>query len=202
MPPQQQNQYDFIMNDAPKSSRGPLFGGGMGARIAVIAVLFILIVIIGMVANSFLNKDQKIQTERLVKIAQTQTEIIRVSALAKSKAKDINTRNFALTTGLSVQSSQQDVKKLLSARGVNEKSLGKKIGGGKDAKTDAALDEATKNSRFDETFLTIMNTQLTNYQKSLQVAFPDSKKNERIALTASFDNAGRLVKKPESETSQ
>lgn len=200
MPPQQQNQYDFIMNGSPKPPRNPLLGTGLGARIAVIAGLLIIIIIIGAVINSFLTKGDRVQTDRLVEIAQTQTEIIRVSSLAKDKAKDINTLNLAVSTRLSVESSHQEVKASLAARGVKGKSLNKKLAASKNPKTDAALDEATKNSRFDETFLTIINKQLTDYQKLLQAAYPGSKTKERSVLTASYENAGRLVKKSETGT--
>lgn len=202
MPPSQQNQYDFIMNGNPKPSRGPLFGNNLVARIAIIAVGLIVLVIIGAVVNSFLNKGSEAQTQRLIEVVQTQSEIIRVSALAKDKSRDINTVNFALNTRMSVQSSQQEIKKSLAGRGVNEKSISKQLAAGKNPKTDAALDEATKNSRFDETFITILNKQLADYQTLLKAAYDGGKPSERTALNASFENAALLAKKSETQATQ
>lgn len=202
MPPQQQNQYDFILNGSPKAPRRPLFGNSLGARIAVIAVLVILVIIAGAVINSFLGKDKAAQTQRLVEISQAQTEIVRVSALANEKAKDGNTRNYALTTQLSVQSSQQQIMKTLAARGVSEKSVSKKLAASKNPKTDAALDEAVKNSRFDETFTTILDKQIADYQLLLQTAYEGSSVSERTALTACFENAKRLAAMAGTEATQ
>lgn len=204
MPPQQQNQYDFILNNKAKPPRGPLLGGSVGARVAVIAVLFIIFVIAAGVINSFLSKDSQAQNQRLIEIAHAQTEIIRVSAIAKDEknAKDTTTRNFALNTSLSFESSQQQVKKLLAARGVSEKSLDKRLAASKNPKTDAALDEATKNSRFDKTFLTLMHKQLTDYQKLLQAAYPGSTPKERATLTALSENARLLAANSKTEANQ
>lgn len=202
MPPQQQNQYDFIMAPNSKPAGFSFMGNNKGARIAVVALLVIIIFVLGAVVNSFLNKGDQAQTQRLVEITQAQTEIIRVSSLAKTKATDINTRNYALNAQLSVESSQIQVKKVLAARGVKDKSLSKQLAASKNPKTDAALDEATKNSRFDETFITILNKQLTDYQKLLQAAYVGSTPTERTALNASFDNAGILIKQTASAPTQ
>lgn len=196
MPPAQQNQYEFIMNPSRPPKRRFDFHNNLKARIAVVAVLLILVVIVATVVSSFLNKDAQAQAQRLTEVAQAQSEIIRVSALAKDKAKKEDTRNFALNAKLSVESSQQEIRKVLSKRGVSEKSLNKQLSAGKNSKTDAALDEAAKNNRFDETFTAILNQQLKDYQKLLQGAFASGNSDEKKAITYSYENAARLVGKP------
>lgn len=197
MPPQQQNNYDFILNADHKPPRGPLFGNSMGARIAVIAVLVVVIIVIGVVVSSFLGKAGRAQNQRLVEIAQTQAELIRVSALASKpeSTKTLSTQTAALTTRLSLESSQQQTKKMLANRGINEKGLAKQLASGKNPKTDATLDEAIKNSRFDETYTALVNKQLADYQKLLQAAYPGATPNERTVLTALYENADKLVVK-------
>ena len=195
MPPNQQNQYDFIMNSNQKPKRGFNFGNTKTARIAVIAGGIILLIIVAVIVNTILSGGSKAQTQRLTEIAQSQSEIIRVSALADKQAKDIATRNFAVNTKLSIQSSQQDTKKLLANRGVKDKGLNKVLGASKNSKTDAALAEATKNNRFDETYNVLMTKQLSNYQQLLKSTFAASTPNEKKVLTAAFDNVTRLSPK-------
>ena len=194
-----QNQYDFIMNPSHPPKRRFDFHNNLKARIAVVAVLLILGVIVATVVSSFLNKDAQAQAQRLTEVAQAQSEIIRVSALPKDKAKKEDTRNFALNAKLSVESSQQEIRKVLAKRGVNEKTLNKQLSASKNAKTDAALDEATKNNRFDETFMAIMNQQLKDYQKLLNGAFASGNSSEKKVIAASYESAGRLVGKPAEE---
>jgi hypothetical protein len=174
MPPQQPNQYEFIMGNTAKPGKGLPLGNNKLARALVVVVIVIIVGIIAAVANSFLTKDSQAQTQRLLEIAQTQSELIRVSSIAKNKARDLDTRNFALNTQLTVQTSQQQVIKALNGRGVKSKGLNKQLGAKKNPKTDAALDEATKNNRFDATYIAILNKQIADYQKLLQGAYSGS----------------------------
>lgn len=198
MPPNQQNQYDFILNDNQKPKRGLKFGNSTGSRIAIIIIGIILIIIAVSVINSFLGKESKAHTQQLTEVAKAQSEIIRVSTLAAKDAKDPKTRNYALNTKLSVQSSQIEVKKLLNARGVKDKGLNKKLGASKNTKNDDTLKEGSLNNRYDETFVAIINQQLADYQKLTQAAFESGNSKEKKALTAAFENAGRLAIKQES----
>jgi FlaG/FlaF family flagellin (archaellin) len=195
MPPNQPGQYDFILGSDQQPKRGIDFSQNKGARFAVIAVIVIIVIILAMVISSFLGKESKAQGQRLLEVAQAQTEIIRVTALGtKQEAKDLKTRNFALNTQLSVETSQIQVKKSLAAHGMGEKSISKKLGATKNAKTDAALKEATQNNRFDETFKTLLAKQLSDYQKLLKTASGSAKtKTEKNTLNTAYTNVGRLA---------
>jgi hypothetical protein len=195
MPPNQPNPYDFIMNNNQPPKRGFTFGNTMGARIAVVAFLVILLIIIVFIANSFIGKNDKAQTVRLTEVAQAQSEIIRVSTLADKDAKTTATRNFAMNTRLSVQTSQQEIRGPLSKHGVNSKSLNKQLTASKNSKTDTALVEASKNNRYDETFTTIMNKQLADYQTLLKAAHDNGTASEKKVLQAAFDNVRVLIAK-------
>lgn len=135
------------------------------------------------------------QADRLTEIAQAQSEIIRVSSIAKDKGRSDQTRNFAVNTSFSVTSSQRDIKKALVGRGVGEKSINKRLTASKNPKTDALLNEATKNNRFDETFETIMTKQLSDYQILLQAAYQSSDATEKKTLEKAFQNAALLTDK-------
>lgn len=204
MPPNQpnQNQYDFIMNHPTKPKRQLNLGNSMRSRIIIVAIAVILVIIAIATINSFLKKESTAQAQRLTLIAQTETEIIRVSGLAKDKAKDIKTQNYALTTRISMESSQLQTKKILAGRGVSAKSVNKKLGATKNPKTDAALDEAAKNNRFDDTFYVIMDKQLADYQLLLKTAHSNGTPVEKKTLDSAYQNAGRLKAKQLSSTVQ
>ena len=195
MPPQNQsNRYDFIMAPPPPPKRSFNFGNSIGARIGVVISGLIVLIILIVIVNSLLGQASNAQTQRLIEVTQAQTELIRVSALG-SKAKDLDTRGLAINTSLSIETSRQQVKKSLVARGMNEKSINKQMAASKNSKTDAALAEATNNNRFDETFSTIINKPLADYQKLLTTASGSGNKTEKTVLAAAKENAIRLSSK-------
>lgn len=195
MPPGQQNQYDFIMDNNP-NKRGPAFGNSMKARVALVAGGAVLLIILALVVMSFFSQGDKGQTQRLLEVAQAQNEIIRVSSLGKEKAKDITTRTYAANTRLSVSSAQNEVKASLNKRGMKDKAINKQLAASKNSKTDTALDEASQNNRFDETFTAILQKQMTDYQKLLQSAYDGGTATEKKSLKTSFDSAAKLAAKP------
>ncbi|MGI9028287.1 MAG: hypothetical protein ACR2FM_05625 [Candidatus Saccharimonadales bacterium] len=196
LPPQQQNQYDFILNSTPKPPKQPVFGGSKVARVLVVVVGVVLLIVIGLVVNNFLNSGSKAQTQQLIEVAKAQTEIIRVSGLVTPQtAKELDTRVFALNTKLSTQGSSQATQTLLTTRGVKKKALNKTLAGGKNPKTDAALDEATKNNRFDDTYRTIIGKQLADYQTLLKTTSETANPKEKQALAEANDNVNRLITK-------
>jgi hypothetical protein len=197
MPPNNQhpgqNQYEFIMNPSPKQRHSFNFGHNKGARITVVVVGIIILSIVATFINGFLGKENKAQTDQLVEIAQAQSEIIRISAIAKEKARSNGTKNFAANTKVSIETSQQDVRKLLNSRGVKDKALNKKLSASKNSKTDATLDQAANNNRFDETFQTVVTKQLSDYQKLIQSASVGGTPNEKKALAKALENSKLLV---------
>lgn len=202
MQPTNSDPYGFIMNSPSKPHRniGPT---GTAGRVALVAGGLIVLIILGIIVSALLSSGDKAQTQRLVEVAQRQTEIIRLSAQADKKTKVLSTRSFALTTRVSMESSQKDVTDLLAKRGVKEKSLNAQLTGAKNAKSDAALVEAEKNNRFDETFIEIINNELTNYQKLLEAANQSANKSEKEVLKKSFAGATTLLAKPAAtKTSQ
>lgn len=200
MQPQNTNDpYGFIMNSPQKQANKPI---GMGARIAVVAGGVLLLIIVAIIGNSLLSSGQKAQTQRYIELAQTQTEIIRITTLADKKAKTLNTRSYAVTTRVSLESSQKSTTAILNKRGIKEKKLTKLLSASKNPKTDAALEEATKNNRFDETFNKLLNTQLANYQKQLNDAASGASKKDKQALQRSFNQVAILTKKVDAPTPQ
>lgn len=195
MPPQQQNQYDFITNSPKQPRRQINFGKSPRQRIVIVAVGVVFLIIAATMLNSFLNRGSKAHAERLTEVVQAQNEIIRVSALAVKDAKSDKTKNYALNTKVSVQSSQNDVKALLAKRGIKAKGLTKKLAASKNTKNDQTLKDGGLNNRYDETYTALTNKQLADYQKLVTAAYASSNPAEKTALTISFQNAGKLAVK-------
>lgn len=194
MPPynQQQNPYEFITNPQKPQRQIPRFGNSIGARIAIVASILALLIVGYIFLSSFLNRESKAQVDRLIEIGEVQSEMMRISALADKEAKGADAKNLAASTNLAIQSSQQDVKKLLNGRGVGSKGLDKKFAAGKNPKNDTALTEASRNNRFDETYTTVLNRELVDYQKLLNAAFESGSANEKKSLQALFQTAKLL----------
>jgi hypothetical protein len=200
MPPynQQPDPYSFITNPQKPPRRKFSIGGSMTARIVIVAVGLFLLIAMFVVASSFLNRENKAQAEKFIEIGEAQSEIIRISEQAEKEAKGAQAQNLAANTSLSLKSSQQDIKKLLNGRGVGSKNLDKRFAAGKNAKTDSTLNEATRNNRFDETYSTVLSSELDDYQKLLNSAFESGTQAEKQTLQSLFQTAELLS---ESSTS-
>lgn len=199
MPPnnQQPDPYGFITNPQTPQRRKLSIGGGMTARIIVVAVGLVLLIVLFMVASSFLNRENRVQADKFIAIGEAQSEMIRISKQAEKEAKGAKAQNLAANTSLSLQSSQQDIKKLLNGRGVGSKNLDKRFAAGINTKTDSTLDEATRNNRFDETYTTVLDNELSDYQKLLNAAFESGTQAEKQVLQTLFQTAELLSKSSE-----
>lgn len=195
-PSPQNDPYGFIMQSPQK--RGPSINPtSMKARIILVAIGAIFLIILAVIAASLLGSAGNAQKQRYIEIAQKQTEIVRISTLADKKAKGLAIRSFAVTTQLAVSSDQRKVTAALASRGVGEKDQTKLLGLGKNSKTDATLDEAEKNGRYDETFRQVLEAELTNYQRLLNTAASGANKSERPVLESSYKSATTLLAKPD-----
>ncbi|MCA9329829.1 hypothetical protein KDA11_04240 [Candidatus Saccharibacteria bacterium] len=192
----QQNQYDFILNNEqnqPKKSFNLFNGGSKVQRIFLFAGAGTLMLIVVMLAYSMLSSGDKSQSERLLSIAQQQTEIIRVTGLAKNKARSTATQSLASTTSITIQSSKNDITELLkkSRVKVNDKIFNSAI----DPRTDETLESASLNNRYDQVFTEIVTAELKSYQLKLKEAFDNtSSKAQKEALEKSYNSVSTLLK--------
>jgi len=171
MPPQNPNPqnnaaYDFFLKDEkPKRT----FGGGPTStkgRIFVVAAGFFILLIIIIIFVSSLSGGK---TPNLLKVAQDQNEIVRISTAGALKAAHTSTKQFAITTQLSVGSAQTDLLAYLKKNGV--KYSPKQLGLTHSLTTDQQLTSAAAASLYDQTYDSIMKSQLQTYSSDLKVAF-------------------------------
>lgn len=187
-----QNPYDFIMNSNNKP-RGMFSGGGSTmSRIIIVVVGAVSLIILAIVLFSVLSGSSGGSVANLTDVAQRQTEIARISAVAVEKSNSTAIKNRAHTVKLSMLSSQQQTIALLTKSG--EKVDAKVLALKQNAQTDQQLDAATANDTFDATFTKILDEELKSYRIAVQNYFNSStSNNEKLLLKESFDGVNLLI---------
>ncbi len=160
--------YDFILNPE-KPAKKPILplpgkGSSMLQRLVFVGGGFMALLLVLVVGYSLLFGGPKLSDD-ITSLAATQTEIIRVSELASTAAKQPETKAFAATTSSVVQSDLADLTKQAKAARitVNTGLLSSK----KSTATDAALKAAETSDTFDEVFTETITKQLTDYSEEL-----------------------------------
>lgn len=157
----------------------------------IVGGVAVVVVALVMMVGSFISNVGKADTEALIAAAKQQQELIRISKIGSDKAKTQAAKNIAVTTLLALESEQDEMQEAIKTAGLNPKKI---LTGGADSKTDQALTAAEQNNRFDEEFLKVMTTSLTNYQKSVKAAYDGATSTKlKTALTAQFESANTLA---------
>jgi hypothetical protein len=164
------DQYDFILNGNQKAKKSRLPQGKSRKQrlFWVIGAGLGLVIILAIVFSMVLNSGGS-PTKALFSIAQTQTEIVRVSGGSSLKARSLTTRNFAETVTVTMTSSQQQTVNYLTSHKTKVKP--KELALGQDSKTDAALKSAEAAGRYDQELLAILEKSLAEYRTQVSEAF-------------------------------
>lgn len=192
LPASPSGHYDFILNPPSTKKKHLLPTSNSPKQRILIAVAFggvmliVLILVIGMLFGS------KNNSATLIDLAAQQSEIIRVSDIGANKAKTPAAKNLAITTKLSLQTTQNQtldhLKKLKNTVGTKE--LAQK----KNTKTDQQLDAAAVNNKFDEIFIQIIRSSLSDYRTAVKKLYDTtSSKTEKQFLASSYNGAGILI---------
>lgn len=197
----QQNPYDFFMKPGtpePVKSKLPIPLGGKGLKgkimLAVGAGLVLLI--ITFLAATLLG-GSKGPSDKLQEVVQEQTELIRVTDLAKTSARSTKTQVFATNVGLSLTTAKLQI--LPVAKKSGAKTDVKNLSGKQSSSTDKALKAATENNQFDELFTKTVTDQLTTYKKSLNEAYQaTSNKKDKQTIKNAYDGAVLLLTSSQS----
>lgn len=165
-PSQNNASYDFFLK-SEKPKKTLLQPGSTKGRIFIVVAGAILLVVVAAVVISALSGGGN--KASLLKVAQDQNEIVRVSTEGSTQATATSTKQFAITAQLSVASAQTDLLKLLKTNGVTYGT--KDLSGTKSANTDQQLTTAAAASLYDQTFDGVMKTALQGYSADLRSAF-------------------------------
>jgi len=166
-------------------------GGNFLFKLAVIiGGTVVFIVVAAIIVNVFFGSKTNI--DELVGVAQTQSEVIRVSALS-SQVSGQALRNAAESTQQTVGSQQQALLAFLKTHGrtLKEKDLALK----KNTQTDQTLRSAQQSNTYDIVFMRTLQTELTDYDRSLTTASKNTGNlTERSLLSSQHDDVQTLLK--------
>jgi len=187
--PLQSTPYDFIVNPSVKPPRKSLRLPG-ATKLVYIAGGGVLVVILLFVALSLIRGSSN--NPALTSIAQQQAELARVAELHYSDVHDATTKNFVISTQLSLESAQAQYLQYLSSNGaaINEKQVSL----GMNSQTDTALDSALASGTLDSTVRSTLQTQLERYQQTIRSAYNASgNANTKALLQDLFNQAALLL---------
>ncbi len=189
----QHNPYQFIV-DTEHNKKKPLVprGNSKQSRIFIVVGGVLVLLVIGIIVSMLISNAANAGKADLIKVAQQQAELVRVSELGVTRAQSSSAKNLATTVNLTLQSDQSTLVASLKSAGVKVST--KELALGKNPKTDTALTAAEQANKFDEVFIETIQTQLVTYQKSLKTAYDkaDSKKLKQT-LSDQFNAAGLLA---------
>lgn len=189
----QHPDYDFILNTnhKPKRSLLPSVNSTQSRIMIAIGGAFVLIVV-AVLAFSILSGAGNEAKAQLLKSAQQQTEIIRISQQGIDRAKGAAAKNLAVTTNLSLQSDQAALLTSLKTQGL--KPSPKDLALGKKQTTDTTLTNAEQSNNFDSVFIETIRKELLAYQKTLQIAYEaTSSKSLKDTLNKQLQHAELLA---------
>lgn len=184
------NPYDFIVNSGASPKKGLLGSFNKQQRLLVlVAGLTIVFIVFITVVMSFFG-GSGINKEQTAALARQHAEIIKLASVGSEKALNIETRSFATSVQLSLQSSQQRLNTVVGTEKDKDSALGK------NEETDKALAQAEQSNRFDEVFTKMLSDALVAYQRDLKNVYDntDSAKDKQV-LTDIFNDVTALIPK-------
>lgn len=169
MNPNQPNPYDFL-NGSNNQKRSP-FGAGTSQKTRIIQVVIAVIVllVISVITINLLTAGSKATTEKLVKLAAAQQDLVAVSELGSANAREPDNVSRSATTASIVRSQNIELTAYLAKNGV--KNLEKQLAKYRDKTYEKTLDEAKKNGNYDEVYRAVFSNRLDLYRSNLQAAY-------------------------------
>ena len=165
--------------------------GDKRMRLILLAVGTLVVIVIISALLSSLGKP-KFNSAELIGIAQQQAEIVRIANIATSTSNSSTTLNSAYTIKLGVGSAEQQLVDYLAKNHVKVSTSVLALK--KNKQTDAQLNTAVTSSTFDSSFVDIMQTQLTAYQRALKTAYnANPGPTGRKLLTVDYNASGLLL---------
>ncbi len=197
MPPTAHNKYDFIMADQKKSKK-PSFSlpsdGSKKQKIIMFLGLIGILLMFFIVIFAIASRGGEDKTMYLNLLRQ-QTELARVAGIGASEpSADQSLQNTSANVQLVVSSDIQQLQQTLAAKKVSfkPKDIAKVSSA---AETDASLAQAKAAANFTSIYVSILDTQLTDYEDSLQQAYNKTgSKSIKATLAKNHEHAQELKK--------
>lgn len=156
--------------------------------LAICAVIIAILIAIPI----YLNKQAEgEQTERIISLSQTQTEIIRISDLAQNQAEQEAVKSRASEISTTFQDQLDQTLGLLSARGVNTDSIF--LSAKEDSQTDSQIVASIQAGNFDSVFSGTIDEMLLNYQRELFEVQSNSSEKEKEVFSRAYAQTNSLL---------
>ena len=188
-----QPDYSFITNPAKPAKKSLLpTGGSQKSRLVIVLGGLFGLIILAVIVMAVISSIGSGEKQQWLKLAQEQQELIRISEIGSQKAQNRDTKNLAITTKLSLTSSQSTINSLAKKNGAQVDS--KSLALGRDSKTDAILKTAEQTNQFDKVFAEVLKTKLTTYQSDMKKLYEGTASAKtKASLASAYTNAGVLV---------
>lgn len=183
--------YNFIMNPAPKAKKR-LFSGGDKKQRLLMGIIAggLAVLVLGILLSSLFGGGSN-SNDRLVGLIQRQTELVRVAELGQKDASATDAKNLAVNVKLSMLSAKNATTAALTKNGGKLNS--KEVGLLKNTKTDETLAAAKQANRYDETFVSTLQSELTTYQQELSDVFEVAASQAEKALLQDLYNQTKVL---------
>lgn len=183
--------YDFILKTEEPEQK-PLLSRLNKKRLLIfMAVIATCLITLGIVMSSLNAKADAAQKQRLVQIAQLQTEIVRVAGIGAEKAVKPENQSRARAIRDGIGSSLDTTIKLLGFRG--ETPTDETLAATKNPETDTSLDKAAVYGTFDRTFEKLIDKQILDYQRVVLAADKAGNTSERKAMESAYNQANSML---------
>ena len=191
--PANNGQFDFIVNANHNAGSGFFSANApLKTRILVVAVGAAVLLTLALVLVAVLSRVGSINSADLVGIAQRQAELARISQTPVTSADAQPTRNFAATTMLSLVSEQQSIVHFLAQHGTTVSAP--VLQARKNTQTDTALKNAQTSGSYDQTYISLAQSQLQAYSQALKQAFQSAPTvAEKLLLQDAYNQAQLLI---------
>jgi hypothetical protein len=178
--PNNQNQYDFILNaEKQKKSVAPVVQSTKNRLIIFILLLLGVITLIT-IGFSFINSIGKANNNNLISVKAHQVELMRVLEEGLPNVGDPAIRNRLATLKTTVASDQAQINTLLGERGVklSEEQLNSEA----DTEATDALEVARKNGSYDSALFDLIKKISNEYYGALNTATDTAFDDEESAI--------------------
>ena len=185
-----QPNYDFIVNPTPPPRRPVLGGSSMLSRILIAGVGLIILIVAFSVIKGLLSGGGN--QAAMLHVVQDQQEIIHLTTAAV-QVQSISTtnKNFAVTANLVATSQKSQLLAYLQTQ--HQKVSAAQVNLKLNSSLDTSLTTAIAANTYDQTFSDIMNSQLTDYEAALQLAYKQTPgAHGRKLLTDDYNSAKLL----------
>ena len=177
-------QYDFILGQGQKPKKSLLPGGGgrsgLLMRIIIVAVIAIVVFVAGIIVYNVATASSRAYPKKLLSLAQTQQELIRVTDMGVTSARAVETKNKATNAQLTVISDQTLLLATIKTYGL--KPTAKTLALKANTQTDTTLGKAIADNTFDSVYTSVFDQILATYKQELQSAYSQAKTSKEKAL--------------------